>query len=118
VIALTAVNGNAVVVTAAIVAAVLVLSTAEIMQSASAWGLGFGLAPEHAQGEYLGAFDLHVITQNIAGPAVLSGVVVAFGLWGWLAIAVVVLVAAAVIAPVTRNSQRRLAVAAPELATV
>lgn len=117
VVALTAVVGNVVVVTVAIVAAVLVLSTAEIMQSASAWGLGFGLAPEHAQGEYLGAFDLHVITQNIAGPAVLSGVVVAFGLWGWLAIAVVVLVAATVVTPVARHSERRLAATRPELAT-
>ncbi|MEV7095354.1 MFS transporter [Amycolatopsis sp. NPDC051045] len=109
-IALTAVTGNVVVVTAAIVAAVILLSTAEIMQSASAWGLGFGLAPEHAQGEYLGAFDLHVITQNIAGPAVLTGVVVALGPWGWLVIVAVVLVAATVITPAARHSERRLAV--------
>jgi MFS family permease len=116
VVALTALSDDVVLVTVALVAAVLILSTAEIMQSASAWGLGFGLAPEHAQGEYLGAFDLHVITQNIAGPAILSGVVVAFGLWGWLAIAAVVLVAAAVISRVARHSERRL-VQQPALAT-
>jgi hypothetical protein len=109
VVALTALDDDVVLVTVAVVVAVLILSTAEIMQSASAWGLGFGLAPVHAQGEYLGAFDLHVITQNIVGPALLSGVVVAFGIWGWLAIAGVVLVAAAVITRVARHSERRLA---------
>ena len=87
VVALTALTDNLVLLTAAVVVAVLVLSTAEIMQSASAWGLGFGLAPDHAQGEYLGAFDLHVIIQNIVGPAILAGIVVASGPWGWLVIA-------------------------------
>jgi MFS family permease len=109
VVALTALTDNLVLLTAAVVVAVLVLSTAEIMQSASAWGLGFGLAPDHAQGEYLGAFDLHVIIQNIVGPAILAGVVVASGLWGWLVIAAAVLVAAAVISPAARRSERRLA---------
>lgn len=108
VIALTALNNNVVLAAVAVVVSVLILSTAEILQSASAWGLGFGLAPEHAQGQYLGAFDLHLITQNMVGPAILSGVVVAFGLWGWLAIAAVVLAAASVITPVARRSERRL----------
>ncbi|CRK57729.1 putative membrane protein [Alloactinosynnema sp. L-07] len=114
IIAATALADNVVLVSATIVAAVLILSVAEIMQAASAWGLGFGLAPEHAQGEYLGAFDLHVITQNIIGPAILSGIVVAFGFWGWVAVAAMVLVAASVITPVARYSERRLAATQPE----
>ncbi|SDI17198.1 Predicted arabinose efflux permease, MFS family [Actinokineospora alba] len=113
-VAVTALNSNVILVSGAIIAAVLVLSVAEIMQSASAWGLGFGLAPEHAQGEYLGAFDLHVISQNIIGPAILSGIVIAFGFWGWVAIAAVVLVASALIAPAARRSERKLAASSPE----
>ncbi|MFG3417702.1 MFS transporter [Micromonospora sp. NPDC048063] len=108
VIAVTALDDNVVLVSVAIVAAVLILSVAEVMQAASGWGLAFGLAPEHAQGEYLGAFDLHVITQNIIGPAVLSGLVIAFGFWGWLGIAVAALVASALIIPVAHRSQATL----------
>lgn len=102
---LTALDGNVVLATGALVAAMLILSIAEIMQSASAWGLAFGLAPEHAQGEYLGAFDLHVITQNIIGPAIISGIVMAYGFWGWLTIAVVVLAASAMIVPASRRRE-------------
>ncbi|HEU5473429.1 MAG TPA: MFS transporter [Actinophytocola sp.] len=103
VVAVTALDDNVVLLTGALIAAMLIMSVAEVMQSASAWGLGFGLAPEHAQGEYLGAFELSVITQNIAGPALLSGIVVAYGFWGWTAIAAVVLTAAAAVVPVTRR---------------
>ncbi|MFI1195160.1 MFS transporter [Micromonospora sp. NPDC020750] len=112
VIAVTALNDDVVLVSVAIVAAVLILSVAEVMQAASGWGLAFGLAPEHAQGEYLGAFDLHVITQNIIGPAVLSGLVIAFGFWGWLGIAVAALVASALIVPVARRGEVTLVRAA------
>lgn len=103
-IAVTALYDDVVLVSVAIVAAVLILSVAEVMQSASGWGLAFGLAPEHAQGEYLGAFDLHVITQNVIGPAMLSGLVIAFGFWGWLGIAAAALVASALIIPVAHRS--------------
>ncbi|GGQ75961.1 hypothetical protein GCM10010166_52660 [Couchioplanes caeruleus subsp. azureus] len=109
VIALTALGDDKVLACVAIVGAVLILSTAEVMQAASGWGLAFGLAPEHAQGEYLGAFDLHVITQNVVGPAVLSGLVMTFGLWGWLGVAAAALVASALIIPAARRSQVALA---------
>lgn len=93
----------------AIVAAVLVLSLAEILQSVSAWGMAFGLAPKHAQGEYLGAFDLHIGAQNVIGPAILSGLVLSYGVWGWAAIAAAVLLAAWVIVPAARNSAAAMA---------
>ncbi|MEU4380020.1 MFS transporter [Micromonospora echinofusca] len=114
VIAVSALGDNVVLVCVAIVAAVLILSVAEVMQAASGWGLAFGLAPEHAQGEYLGAFDLHVITQNIVGPAALSGLVIAFGFWGWLGIALAALAASALIIPVAHRSRATLV---PEAAT-
>ncbi|KOV32504.1 hypothetical protein ADK60_13785 [Streptomyces sp. XY431] len=95
--------------TAAIVVTALMLSVAEVMQSASAWGLAFGLAPKHAEGEYLGAFDLHVATQNIAGPALFSGLVISAGFWGWIAIAGLMLAAAALIGPAARRSADAMA---------
>jgi hypothetical protein len=103
-VSVTALSDNVVLAAVAIVATVLFLSVAEVMQSASAWGLAFGLAPKNAQGEYLGAFDLHLTTQNVAGPVILSGLVISQGFWGWVGIAVVVLAAAWLLVPVARRS--------------
>lgn len=97
-----------------ITAAVLALSVAEITQSASAWGLAFGLSPEHAKAEYLGTFDLHIGTQSTIGPAILSGLVISHGIWGWTAIGVAVLAAAWLIVPAARRSAAAMeALAAP-----
>jgi MFS family permease len=112
VISVTAFSGNVVVALVAIIVTVLLLSVAEVLQSASAWGLAFGLAPKHAEGEYLGAFDLHVATQNIAGPVMLAGLVIAQGFWGWAAIAAAMLVAAWLIVPAARRSADAIAVPA------
>ncbi|GAA2978762.1 MFS transporter [Actinokineospora diospyrosa] len=108
-VSLTAFTGNLALVVAAIVLTVLCLSVAEVMQSASAWGLAFGLAPENAQGEYLGAFDLHITTQNIAGPVLLSGLVISQGFWGWAGITAVVLAASLLIVPVSRRADAAMA---------
>jgi MFS family permease len=110
IVSVTAFSGNVVLALVAFIATVLALSVAEVLQSASAWGLAFGLAPRHAQGEYLGAFDLHVATQNIAGPVILSGLVISLGFWGWAGIAVVMLAAAWLIVPAARRSADAMAV--------
>jgi hypothetical protein len=103
-VSLTAHWHNTVLAAAAITSTALALSVAEVLQSASAWGLAFGLAPKHAQGEYLGAFDLHVASQNVAGPALFSGLVMWAGFWGWAVLAMVMLAAAALIVPAARRS--------------
>jgi hypothetical protein len=109
-VSVTAFSHSVVLAVVAITATVLTLSVAEVLQSASAWGLAFGLAPRRAQGEYLGAFDLHVSSQNIAGPVLLSGLVIGLGFFGWAAIAVVMLAAAWLIVPVARRSAVAMAV--------
>ncbi|GAA4873179.1 MFS transporter [Kitasatospora terrestris] len=116
-VSLTAVWHHTALAVAAIVAAVLALSVAEVMQSASAWGLAFGLAPKHAEGEYLGAFDLHVATQNVAGPVLLSGLVIAQGFWGWAAVAALMVAAALLIGPAARRSAEAMAALAAERQT-
>jgi MFS family permease len=69
--------------------AVLLLTLAELQQGASAWGLAHGLAPEHAQAEYFGAFNLYNVAQSVFGPALLVGLVGWAGAWGWVLVAVV-----------------------------
>jgi MFS family permease len=111
VVAVTVYVHNVAVAIVAIMVTVLVMSMAEVLQSASAWGLAFGLAPKHAQAEYLGAFDLQVGVQNIIGPAILSGLVISQGIWGWAAIAALMLVAAWLIVPAARRSAAAMAAA-------
>jgi hypothetical protein len=80
---------NTVAAVSVIGGAVLLLTWAELQQGASAWGLAHGLAPEHAQAEYFGAFNLYNVAQSVFGPALLVGVVGFAGAWGWVLVAVV-----------------------------
>ncbi|MGH3625092.1 MAG: MFS transporter [Sciscionella sp.] len=106
--AVSAVTANAALTTVVLVAAMLLFSVAEVMQSASAWGMAYELAPQHAQAEYLGTFDLHVITQNIIGPALVSGLVLGLGGWGWLVLAAMTIGSSLVIAPAAVRSAKAL----------
>jgi hypothetical protein len=82
-----------------VLVAVLLLTFAELWQSASAFGLSFGLAPEAARGEYLGAFHLHVVLQATVGPAMVSYLVTHGGAYGWVALCVIFAAGTWVIAP-------------------
>lgn len=85
---------------AAALMAVLTVTLGELWQSSSAFGLSFGLAPEAARGEYLGAFHVHMVIQATLGPAIVSLLVVGHGAIGWLVIGALFLVGAAAIGPV------------------
>ncbi|MEU3221898.1 MFS transporter [Streptomyces sp. NPDC006976] len=89
-----------------VLCAVLLLTLAELWQSASGFGLGFGLAPEHARGEYLGAFHLHMVVQATVGPAVVSVLVVGHTAEGWLAMGAIFLVGVAAIGPSVARARR------------
>jgi hypothetical protein len=93
--------------TAATTAAVLLLAAGlvevvgEMLQSASGWGLSFGLAPEHAQGQYQGAASTGFALTTMLGPAVMVAVTSA-GTAGWLALGALFVVASLVTLPVSR----------------
>ena len=89
---------------ATIAAIVLVLAAivqvgGEMAQAASGWGLAFGLAPDHAQGQYQGAASTAVAIAMMAGPATMAGVTSA-GTLGWLAYGAVFLIAGFATVPV------------------
>lgn len=86
--------------------AVLLVTFAELWQSASAFGLGFGLAPEAARGEYLGAFHLHMVVQATVGPAAVSFLVIHHGSYGWLTLCLIFLAGTAAIAPAVRRARK------------
>jgi hypothetical protein len=78
----------------ALVAGMVVLTVAELWQSAGAWGLSFALAPEDRQGEYLGAFAMGTRIYDSAGPALVTALTLGAGAFGWAALGVLFLVTA------------------------
>ncbi|MEU6876971.1 MFS transporter [Streptomyces sp. NPDC046712] len=75
-LAASAVEGPAVAV-AALVAAAVALTFAEIIHATASWELSVALAPDDAQGAYLGVHGLAAATQRFAGPLLLTGVIAA-----------------------------------------
>jgi MFS family permease len=88
---------------------VLLFTLAELWQSASAFSLGFGLAPDSARTEYLGAFNIHVVIQATIGPAIVSFLVVDHGSAGWLSMSLIFLAGTVAIGPAVRWAQRQRA---------
>ncbi|MBV6701289.1 MFS transporter [Kitasatospora aureofaciens] len=79
----------------ALVAALLLLTVAELLHSASSWEISFALSPEAAQGRYLAFFNVGFSVAEIAGPAVVLWLLSRTGPAGWLVLAVCFPLAAA-----------------------
>jgi hypothetical protein len=60
------------------------------MRSVSSWELAVALAPEDARPAYLGVAGISQSVQKSAGPLLLTGVVMAAGPVGWVALGGVV----------------------------
>ncbi|MFE1578943.1 MFS transporter [Streptomyces fradiae] len=71
-----------------VVAAVFVHSLGEVYESSAGFALGFGLAPDHAQGQYQGLLGLGFSAGQALAPALLTTVVLGLGTAGWLLLAV------------------------------
>lgn len=93
--------------TALLLLAVVLLTAAELAQSASSWGLAYDLAPADRQGEYQGAFALTMPVQNTVGPALGSLVLGGTGGSGWLLLAAPVLAASWLVVPLAHRSAAR-----------
>jgi MFS family permease len=61
----------------------VLLAGAETLQSAAAWSLSYGLAPEDRQGEYLGAFAMGTRIYDTLGPILAVAVILGLGQLGW-----------------------------------
>lgn len=73
----------------------------ELRQSAGSWGIGFGLPPEHAQGQYQGVWSLGFSFSNMIAPLLLTAVVIAHEIVGWALLAAIFLVAGSLAKPLT-----------------
>jgi MFS family permease len=93
---------------AGVVAVVLLLVAAaaqtagELYYSSSSWGLSIGLTPKEAHGEYQGMFNTGSTSAELFAPAVMTALVVGWGVGGWLVLAAMFLATGLAIAPVSR----------------
>jgi hypothetical protein len=81
---------------AALLAAALLVTLAELMRSVSSWELAVLLAPPDARAAYLGVAGMSLSAQKSVGPPLLTGLVTAAGPAGWLLLGTLVAGLAAV----------------------
>ncbi|MGW0393032.1 MFS transporter [Streptomyces sp. NPDC003042] len=93
------------------VVAVLLITAGELWQSAGAFGIGYGLAPDTARGEYLGAFHLRMVAQATLGPATVAWFATDLAPYGWAIVAAALLAGAVLIGPAVRLAERDRATA-------
>ncbi|MFF8377835.1 MFS transporter [Streptomyces sp. NPDC015661] len=93
-LAVSALGGRTLAITSLITAAV-VLTFAEMIHTIASWEISVALAPDDAQGAYLGVHGLAQSTQRFAGPLLMTGLVSAGPLaWPLLGAALVATTAA------------------------
>ncbi|MFJ9179079.1 MFS transporter [Streptomyces sp. NPDC102360] len=85
---------------AVLVAASALQLVGEMQQSAGSWQLAFSLAPAHQVGQYQGFFGTGVPLARTVGPLVLTALLVAWGVPGWLVLGALFLGAGAAMGPV------------------
>ncbi|MFE2269670.1 MFS transporter [Streptomyces lavendulae] len=81
----------------------------EIRQAAGSWGMSFGLAPEHAQGQYQGTAAMGADLGKMIAPAVLTWLAIEHGAVGWLVMGVGFASIGALMPLVAARAERRRA---------
>jgi hypothetical protein len=79
----------------------------ELSQSAAGWGISFGLAPAHAQGQYQGAYAMGMQLGRLLAPTVLTALALGLGRLGWVLLALVFAGVGALVPPVVRWADRQ-----------
>ncbi|MEV4757498.1 MFS transporter [Micromonospora sp. NPDC049559] len=72
----------------------------ELWHAAAGWGLSFGLAPAHAQGQYQGAYGMGLQLGNMLAPVVVTTLALGWGVPGWLVLGALFLGLGALVPPV------------------
>jgi MFS family permease len=85
-----------------ILAAVIIQTVGELWYAAGGFELSFGLAPEHAQGQYLGVYGMGVGLANSFGPALLTALCIGWGIPGWITVGILFAAAGLLIPPAVR----------------
>lgn len=86
-LAVSALADNATLAAGVVLLAGVLLTCGELWQAVGSWELSFSLAPEASRSSYLGVFSLGVTVQEMLGPLIVGGLVIANGGVGWVSLA-------------------------------
>lgn len=89
-----------------ILVGVVVHTVGELWQAAGSFELRYALAPEHAQGQYSGVFQMGSALAGVVAPSVLGLLCITWGTPGWLVMGCVFVAASLVLPPVVRWAER------------
>ncbi|MDQ2956026.1 MAG: MFS transporter [Actinomycetota bacterium] len=78
----------------------------EVRQSSGSWGISFGLAPDHAQGQYQGTYAMAADIGKVLGPGLLVWLAISFGRGGWIVMAIAFLIVGALFPPIASWAER------------
>jgi len=84
----------------------------EVFSQAGGWALGYDLAEEHAHGAYQGVFNTGTAAAMMLGPVLVTTVVIAHGLLGWVLMAVLFAAGGLAMGPAVRWAQAKAPVQA------
>jgi hypothetical protein len=87
---------------ALILVAVIIQTVGELWYAAGGFELSFGLAPEHAQGQYLGVWGMGAGLANSFGPALLTALCIGWGIAGWVTVGILFAAAGLLMPPAVR----------------
>jgi hypothetical protein len=82
-----------------LVVAIALHTVGEIWQSVGSWSLSYAMALPGAEAEYIAVFEFGFLLQSVVGPALVTGVVLALGVPGWLGLAALFAVAGLLVRP-------------------
>lgn len=85
-----------------LLAAVLLITVAELWGAAAGWAFRFELAPDHAQGQYGAAFTLGTALPTAVGPLLITVLMTGFGGLGWFLLAGLLIAGMSISDPVVR----------------
>ncbi len=91
---------------AVLVVATLALTFAEMWQAAGAWGLSLVLSPEASRTRFLSVFNLGTSLLDVAGPFIVTALVLPAGRTGWVVLGAALLVAGLLSPTVGRWAER------------
>lgn len=100
-----------------LVVAVLALTAGEMWEAAGTWTLSYGFAPADREGEYMSVAGLAPVIESVLGSILVTSVVIANGAIGWVAMAGLFLVLAAMARPLQAWLERSSVVARARRAT-
>lgn len=89
-----------------LIAVAVVHSLGELLQASAGFELSFSLAPDHAQGQYLGVFGVGMALAESIGPGLLTALCIGWGMPGWYVVGAMFLATGLLSPPIVSWAER------------